>query len=86
VSSRRHTILAYHAIIHLSNDPNWSATSPRTSPRRFKYEMLSLKRQEPARSLRAGGAEGFENASASATSVIKPTTLEAASALTPRLS
>jgi hypothetical protein len=45
--------------------------------------QAAMIRQEPARSLRAGGAEGFENASAAATSVIKPTNLEAASALTP---
>src|SRR5919112_929643 len=41
VSSQRPTILAYHAITHLSNDPNGSATSPR----RFKSQMLSLKLQ-----------------------------------------
>ena len=86
MSSRRHTILAYHAITHLSNDPNGSATSPRTSPRRFKYQMLSLKRQEPARSLRAGGAERFENVSASATSVINPPTSKQLVCLPPRLS
>jgi hypothetical protein len=48
--------------------------------------QAAMIRQELARSLRAGGAEGFENASAAATSVIKPTNLEAASALIPRLS
>lgn len=40
MSSRRPTILAYHAIAHLTNDPNETATSPK----RFESQMLYLRR------------------------------------------
>ncbi len=39
MSPRHPTILAYHAIAHLSNDPNGTATSPE----RFESHMLYLK-------------------------------------------
>jgi peptidoglycan/xylan/chitin deacetylase (PgdA/CDA1 family) len=40
VSSHRPTILAYHAVTHLANDPNGAATSPE----RLESQLLYLKR------------------------------------------